>query len=183
MIRGFMFRSLDVSRLKVPQNKNSAGRRSADLVSRRPMFRGFNVSRTSGLQIKRSAGQCSAGSISADYVFRRRCLLVPRTWRGKGADLEAAVAAAEAAAVACGGGQASLWRSGAHGIWNEVVLTGPPPAGWNPRAGRLWQGLITVPFQHKGHVDVIASFCRKYNDDLFTQDSCRKSNLLVLIGA
>lgn len=49
------------------------------------------------------------------------------TGRGRGADLSAAVAAAEAAAVACGGGEACLWRSGARGIWNEVVLTGPPP--------------------------------------------------------
>ena len=54
------------------------------------------------------------------------------TGRGEGADMDAAVAAAEAAAVACGGGEASLWRSGARGIWNEVVLTGPPPQpiGW-----------------------------------------------------
>jgi spermidine synthase len=55
------------------------------------------------------------------------------TGRGEGADLGAAVAAAEAAAVACGGGEAFLWRSGARGIWNEVVLTGPPPVGWAER--------------------------------------------------
>ena len=41
--------------------------------------------------------------------------------------MQAAVAAAEAAMVTCGGGHGSLWRGGAHGIWNEVVLTGPHP--------------------------------------------------------
>ena len=49
------------------------------------------------------------------------------TGRGKSANMQAAVAAAEAAIVTCGGGQGSLWRGGAHGIWNEVVLTGPHP--------------------------------------------------------
>lgn len=57
------------------------------------------------------------------------------TGRGKGADMDAAVAAAEAAAITCGSGEACLWRSGAQGIWNEVVLTGPPPSpvGWKER--------------------------------------------------
>ena len=49
------------------------------------------------------------------------------TGRGKSANMQAAVAAAEAAIVTCGGGHGSLWRGGAHGIWNEVVLTGPHP--------------------------------------------------------
>lgn len=49
------------------------------------------------------------------------------TGRGQGADLESAVAAAECAAIACGGGRALLWRSSAMGVYNEVVITGPPP--------------------------------------------------------
>jgi hypothetical protein len=59
------------------------------------------------------------------------------TGRGRGADLEAAVKAAECAAIACGGGQAMLWRSGAFGVYNEVVLTGPPPTPreWGPAGG------------------------------------------------
>ena len=53
------------------------------------------------------------------------------TGRGRGADLDAAVAAAECAAMTCGNGKAMLWRSGAMGIYNEVVITGAPPMEWN----------------------------------------------------
>jgi hypothetical protein len=59
------------------------------------------------------------------------------TGRGKGAHLEAAVRAAECAAIACGGGRAVLWRSGAHGVYNEVIITGPPPTDleWSKQGG------------------------------------------------
>ena len=63
------------------------------------------------------------------------------TGRGKGADFEAAVKAAELAAVTCGGGQASVWRSGAHGIWNEVVLTGQPPH-------KMWEKNLPPELRH-----------------------------------
>ena len=59
------------------------------------------------------------------------------TGRGAGADLDAAIAAAECAAIACGNGEAMLWRSGALGVYNEVVITGPPPTPreWGPAGG------------------------------------------------
>ena len=57
------------------------------------------------------------------------------TGRGAGADLEAAVTAAELAAVTCGGGKAMLWRSGALGVHNEVVLTGGAPPEWKRPGG------------------------------------------------
>ena len=59
------------------------------------------------------------------------------TGRGAGADLDAAIAAAECAAIACGNGEAMLWRSGALGVYNEVVITGPPPTPreWGPSGG------------------------------------------------
>ena len=57
------------------------------------------------------------------------------TGRGAGADLEAAVTAAELAAVTCGGGKAMLWRSGVLGVHNEVVLTGGAPPEWKRPGG------------------------------------------------
>ena len=59
------------------------------------------------------------------------------TGRGAGADLDAAIVAAECAAIACGNGEAMLWRSGAFGVYNEVVITGPPPTPrqWGPAGG------------------------------------------------
>lgn len=73
-------------------------------------------------------------NIAAALVPGGRVIANISTGRGKGASMELAVAAAEAAAITCGGGEACLWRSGAQGIWNEVVLTGPPPpAEWADR--------------------------------------------------
>ena len=48
------------------------------------------------------------------------------TGRGKGARLEDAVMCAQSLANASDVNEVSLWRSGACGIWNEVILSGPP---------------------------------------------------------
>ena len=34
-----------------------------------------------------------------------------------------------------------MWRSGAHGIWNEVVLTGPPPH-------KMWEKNLPPELRH-----------------------------------
>jgi hypothetical protein len=47
------------------------------------------------------------------------------TGRGKGAKLEDAVLCAQSLANASDGHDVNLWRSGACGIWNEVILSGP----------------------------------------------------------
>ena len=46
------------------------------------------------------------------------------TGRGRGARVEDAVACAQALADATSG-EVTLWRAGACGIWNELVLSGP----------------------------------------------------------
>ena len=83
------------------------------------------------------------------------------TGRGRGADLDAAVAAAECAAMTCGNGKALLWRSGAMGIYNEVVITGGPPREWN-RPGALpsqlrkyageWYAVEAPPGKRRGWI-------------------------------
>ena len=75
--------------------------------------------------------------ISRALAPRGRVIANLSTGRGAGADLDAAIAAAECAAIACGNGEAMLWRSGAMGVYNEVVITGPPPTPqeWGPSGG------------------------------------------------
>ena len=75
--------------------------------------------------------------ISRALAPRGRVIANLSTGRGAGADLDAAIVAAECAAIACGNGEAMLWRSGAMGVYNEVVITGPPPTPreWGPSGG------------------------------------------------
>ena len=61
------------------------------------------------------------------------------TGRGRGARVEDAVACAQALADATSG-EVTLWRAGACGIWNELVLSGPR-VDWAEAEARQKAGL------------------------------------------